>query len=414
MRESVCVERVRFSLERPARLNSESGRGKDKLSRIQDLSEIISRQLMYDAIVLELVEPHRVAIYTEKHGNLIPTTVPLGTAELVGSIESSHPAVSEQMKTTLDRWGFNVQADEGEPARETLSERLIRAQFPFAADIFLRLGLELGEDESQIYGGKFWTAPDLRTLLTEGFGFYRKDLAKLVLSSPPLLSNWMSMFAPYLSPDQIIRAFRYMVEKGNKTIPGMTPEIVEDVMVSVVHPTARFNLAINKDHWDEDMYFYDGNFILRSHDGKPVVCETKINGWSEINRHTLAHYAQSESARTSVDLHWMEPLNGHQKDGYTIKLLSTISDLLATGKKMSVCVGRLSYWNEVADGVTILVRLDGPDGMAALIDFQREESGWRLQEAKGLSNSAPPADIDLPALTRLVNEAYFDHTSSCV
>lgn len=385
-----------------------------------DISAIMRVHVVSHAVILEECDRGSLRLVREiSNARKYVVSSPALVAENIAEIGREKPERLSEILQTLHDWGYTMPSlrdDEVESSRIAFSgeyaDELIQvcaivssAQFPFASGFINRFDEAFNSPMTDgTIAASFWMAQDFRSMLMEGFGFYRKDLAKLVLSSPPYITNWLSLFAPYLTQDQVVRAFSYMVEHERFPIQGMDSGTAHDVMESILHPTSRFNLAVNKDEWDEDMDFYEDLISVSELDGTRVICDTKLQGWGEINRSILANYAQNNPDARGNE--WSRDVPVDSIPGYTIRPLITAESLVFTGKKMSVCVGSMPYWNGVTQGSKTLIRLDDEGGPKVLLDFEQEDDVWRIQEARGCHNSKAPSDIDYARLTKLVNVAY--------
>lgn len=358
------------------------------------------------------------------------------TPSFVAGFLQRKPELFSIVPETLSKWGFSIpaisekeacSAEESmyrtqDPKRAALiAAQLFDAQLPLFSNLFNRL-------DDRFYGTldldflaerlpDYWRATNVQDMADSAFGFRRKDLAKLIATSSPVVTIWLSMFAEHLTEDQIVRAYRELSTGEYRPVSGMPKETVDEVMATFPHPTSRFNLAINRDKYSEDMYFENGDMSVRlPNNGGLLHSDRKIRGWGDVARQVMVEYVKAMGDDGPTLSQRFSGLDGCEQDGYTMFPLTTGMDLIATGDGMSVCVGRMHYQHRIEANDVALIRLDRDGQMMGLAEFEHSANTdlWRLAEFKGRSNDAPPSDFDAERLTALVNEMsrrYDDETN---
>lgn len=315
---------------------------------------------------------------------------------------------------TLDNWGFSeykapsdaeiergasiLALHEGCQLEQTLhlSCQLLQAQCPIGGSLFddrVDDGSMTMGDYGQVGVAEYWRATNLRDFLVQGFGFYRKDLAKLALASDARLVDWLSSFSSYLTEDQIVRAFRHFEEHGYRVFTHIGADQIKFLCEFFKHPTSRYNLAIGKFFDFEMVYDFVATLeFIRKFEGKYSYAG-KVNGWEQAHDVLLTSSIQEEENLLDDIPERIADIENSEHQGFRVRILKTTSDYLTTGKVLKLCIGQASFMHSAQSGLSYHLRFENSGQFYAALELKRTtntNSPWYIKEFKAYNN----VDVD--------------------
>lgn len=271
----------------------------------------------------------------------------------------------------------------------------------------------------------FWTQPTLKDVCLDGFGDYRKDLAKLVASATPDVLNWLHLFSDYLTTDQLVRAFRYMSDKNlfcEWYMSADSATVIDDLMNKVVtHPNDRYALVTRGIKEHDDPVFFD--FINLDE----FMVDTRVRSWQEIvnlNQYGYSYLYEKDDPKYYLQIESTDKfsaLDGAEVSGYSMSVLRSYHDFVTVGDEMDVCVAnKASYYNDVVNGDGVLIQFKKNDKSVLGYFVKRTndagEQVVRVSELRGVHNAIAPEDLDVsdlvdgPLRSLLCSDATSAHT----
>lgn len=270
----------------------------------------------------------------------------------------------------------------------------------------------------------FWAQPTLKDVCLDGFGDYRKDLAKLVASATPDVLNWLHLFSDYLTTDQLVRAFRYMNEnkvfcEWYMSVDSAT--IIDDLMNKVVTcPNDRYALVTS------GIDDYDYPILFDSIDLDEIRADARVRSWQEIvnlNEDGYSYLYEKDDPKYYLHIESTDKfsaLDAAEVSGYSMSVLHSYHDFVTVGDEMDVCVAkRGSYYDNVVNGDGVLIQFK-KNGRRFLGHFVKgtDDAGEQVvqvSELRGVENAIAPDDLDVsdlvdgPLRSLLCSEATSTH-----
>lgn len=199
--------------------------------------------------------------------------------------------------------------------------------------------------------GDAWYAPDMRSFCEQVFGFYRKDLAKMVANSNEQIVTWMIVCAPYLTQDQLVRVFQEISDN-----PSRKPCLevlgcgVESLLSFFTHSTARYNIASRRylpnDNEQEVAIHVRDSVDATRKIAKVESSPKKVNGWQSAIKELLD--TRQTGAAGNIELFKPSVLSDY--DEFKVYELSTPAQYCDAAKKLKNCLDRGAFLVNVAQG----------------------------------------------------------------
>lgn len=245
------------------------------------------------------------------------------------------------------------------------------------------------DDGETIYSDTqgFMFASTMKEFVYRAFGFWRKDLVRLISQTPMRSVLWVSWFKDGLTPDQIVRVLTHYRDNPLDDFAHTCLErrLVRNVVRDIQHPTSLYNLALGK-----RMMEFDQNHTLGAMWIEGVLDPNiKVNGWDSLLDHVMRASAEALKGMQAHIPEGFFMLEGIESNGYSLHILRDAHDYFSTGKEMGVCVGSIKYLKSAADGDALHVRFDKGKEMSALLDLRKAKNPnqYYVEEFRGQKNS---------------------------
>lgn len=255
------------------------------------------------------------------------------------------------------------------------------------------------DDAEMIYATPlpFMYAADMREFAYQAYGFYRKDLIKLIAQLDARSLTWVAWFKGGLTPDQTVRVLSHFKENplDPYAMPLLEHKLARKIVQDVHHPTALYNLALGKHPLNFDQNHTLGEVWV---DGAQEM-SVKVNGWKALYERALRVSAERlKGFRASIPEN-LSHLDGLHHQNYSVHVLQTPEDYYQTGQEMGVCVGQMRYMKPAHDGDALHIRFDQGNDMSALLDLRRKnDTTYAIQEFRGQKNGHVPDEEELLSL----------------
>lgn len=255
------------------------------------------------------------------------------------------------------------------------------------------------DDAETIYATPlpFMHAADMREFAYQAYGFYRKDLIKLITQLDARSLTWVAWFKGGLTPDQTVRVLSHFKENplGPYAMPRLEHKLARKIVQDVHHPTSLYNLVLGKRPLEFDQNHTLGEVWV---DGAEEM-NVKMNGWEPLYDRALRVSSERLKGFNASIPEDLSHLDGLRHQDYTVHVLHTPEDYYQTGKEMGVCIGQMRYMKLAHDGDALHIRFDQDNDMSALLDLRKtNDTTYAIQEFRGQKNAHVPDEEELLSL----------------
>lgn len=295
---------------------------------------------------------------------------------------------------------------------------LIRGQLPvlsrirgLANDPLLYEAHISGNMEHMLSAESSCKQPDLKSFCITHYGFYRKDLAKAVANSTLNVMQYMSWVAPYLTQDQVVRAFRSHAERGDlppyiEFFLMVGKGFVQHVMEFLEHPTTRYALAIDRDRALIDNYA--GSSIVMHYEDYEDLRHKKLAGWKDLLLHVSKRVMEKHADKHIEVPQAIEAISQRTWHGSAITVLHNSYDYYWTGRNMGNCVQSPDTFFKAVNHESYHVKFhDNNKPILLEIQNMSKKGNYLLNEVRGMDNESLD-DESQQEVERFVSESLPD------
>lgn len=260
------------------------------------------------------------------------------------------------------------------------------------------------------YASAFKTT-ELRSLVVELFGEYRKDLAKVVVQAPrdSLFKAWI--YAPFMPIDYVVDYLREVIESDDDTPTEIEPNVPSHrALLETLTVGDCRRLLRDEDPLISDAVLMWGDDLVKANE--LIAQQKKIK--SARHLHDLLLVLDQGSAKLDYSIpdgvrelsdaltkQFAPGLNAHPK--LIAEVILDSAQAADVGAALKNCAGGSHNRREGVEGTTGFIVLNRENGKPyALSSFKPIDSGLRVSEVKIVSNAKA---LDLEAQVKQVAQS---------
>ena len=312
--------------------------------------------------------------------------------------------ITEYSWAELSRFDYSVDVTDDQKMRMySMVYGVYMMMFPMFYGFFTEMTTNDAED-SMVFSD-FWKEKNLKDAALAGFGFWRRDVGKMIAKSPWKTTQWISLFRDHLTPDQIVRAFNDLNDQNYVPDHGVCDsEDVDLIMENVTHPNDRYSFVTCRDIRGQAREISYYAMCRVGDDGRARGWERMIfNEDYSDQRHEI--FCEGDMHEIIDATKVFESIDNTDYHGYTLKVLNTKDRFVHVGTTLNVCcAAKPEYYVDTENGYIILVSLYKKDTPVALMYFDIRD-GVKVVEAKGKDNADRlPGGIDVNNVLAMIEE----------
>jgi len=258
-------------------------------------------------------------------------------------------------------------------------------------------------DPTWNYSG-YQSAPDFRSMVQEAFGFYRRDLARAVSKSKGTAIAFLSIFRNSLTQEQIIELLSGELLEGCTDWGFMGAELEADTVdlsaFNLLPAGTRYSLVkdliVQLSTGGRDSEFETAAILKDTLNMLGSIGESELRRFRSDRNWDQAH--RRAAGLASVEIERLEPVSFPSElidlDGREIlpelwlTLLRTPAEFLMAGSTSALnnCMGKAGYYTKAKRGESYCFTAFSPEGIAAGIELEKVEDGWKVLQLRGPSN----------------------------